>query len=269
MQAGSTSAQKALVGKLDELLTGGADVGTLGGSLFAVVGMLDGEPTLRRVLTEPSVEAAARTGLVRSLLGGKVSDIAVEVVVAAVTQRWSNSRDLVDALERCAVIAEATKAERSGDLDALEDDLFRFGRILEANPELRDTLSNRAAPLALRQTLLDQLVQDKVAPATADLLKQLLVGRQRSLAIGLAHYQEVAATRRSRLIATVWVAAPLQGDQKDRLARSLAQQYKHEVHLNVVVDPAVLGGVRVSIGDDVIDSTIQGRISQAQRRISR
>lgn len=269
MQAGSSSAQKQLISRLDELLHGGADVGTLGGNLFAVVGMLDSEPTLRRVLTEPSVEAKARTGLVTSLLSGKVSDTAVQVVVAAVTLRWSHSRDLVDALERCAVLAEATKAERSGDLDALEDDLFRFGRILEANPELRDTLSNRAAPLPLRQALLDRLLEGKVAPATSDLLHQLLVGRQRSLAIGLAHYQEVAATRRQRLIATVWVAAPLEGDQKERLARSLAQQYSHEVHLNVVVDPALLGGVRVSIGDDVIDSTIQNRVAQAHRRIAR
>lgn len=269
MQAGSTSAQKALLAKLDELLAGGDDVTTLGSELFGVVGMLDAEATLRRVLTEPSLEARARTGMTSSLLSGKVSEVAVQVAAAAVSQRWSRSRDLVDGLERCAVVAEATKAERSGDLDALEDDLFRFGRILEANPELRDVLSNRATPLAARRAVLDGLLEGKVAQATLDLLDQLLVGRQRSLAAGLAHYQEVAASRRQRLVATVWVASPLEDEQKQRLIRSLAQQYSHEVHLNVVVDPAVLGGVRVAIGDDVIDSTIQNRIAQARRRVAR
>ncbi len=269
MQAGSSHSQTALLAKLDELLGAAADVATLGSELFAVVGMLDGEPTLRRMLTEPSVEIPARTGMASSLLSGKVSDTAVQVVSAAVAERWSRSRDLVDALDRCAVVAEATKAERSGDIDALEDDLFRFGRILEANPELRDVLSNRAAPLAARRAVLDQLLEGKVAPATSDLLGQLLVGRQRSLAAGLAHYQEVTAARRERLVATVWVAAPMSADQKDRLAHSLAAQYSHEVHLNVVVDPSVLGGVRVAIGDDVIDSTIESRLAQAHRRIAR
>lgn len=269
MQAGSTRSQRTLLDALGAILGDGADAPALGADLFAVVGMLDHEPTLRRVLTEPSVEARARVGMVRSLLDGKLSGGAVEVVAAAVSERWSRSRDLVDALERCAVTAEATRAEQSDQLDALEDDLFRFGRILEANPDLRDALSDRAAPLSAKRTLLDSLVEDKVAPVTRDLLNQLLVGRQRSLAAGLAHYQEVTADLRKRLIATVWVASPLGDDQRRRLAESLASQYSHEVHLNVIVDPSVLGGVRVAIGDDVIDSTIESRIAQAQRRIVR
>ncbi len=269
MQAGSTHSETTLLAKLEEILGGDADVASLGSELFAVVGMLDAQPMLRRVLSEPSVEARARTGMADSLLSGKVSETAVQVVTAAVSERWSRSRDLVDTLERCAVIAEATKAERSGDLDALEDALFRFGRILVANPELRDVLSNRATPLAVRRNVLDQLIEHKVSPATLDLLGQLLVGRQRSLATGLEHYQKIIAARRRRVVATVWVAAPLHDDQLDRLAHALARQYSHEVHLNMVVDPTVLGGVRVAIGDDVIDSTVQNRIAQAQRRIAR
>lgn len=269
MQAGSSRSQQTLLDALGAILTDGADAATLGADLFAVVGMLDHEPTLRRVLTEPSVEARQRAGMVSALLEGKISDGAMKVVAAAVSERWSRSRDLVDALERCAVTAEAAKANESGQLDALEDDLFRFSRILQANPDLRDALSDQAAPLPVRRKLLDRLVEDKVAPVTHDLLNQLLVGRQRSLAAGLSHYQEVTADLRKRMIATVWVASPLGDDQRDRLEETLAAQYSHEVHLNVIVDPAVLGGVRVAIGDDVIDSTIESRIAQAQRRIVR
>jgi F-type H+-transporting ATPase subunit delta len=161
----------------------------------------------------------------------------------------------------------ATKAEQSGQLDELEDELFTFSQILAANPDLRDALSDRAAPMDAKRHLLDGLVQDKVAPVTKDLLDQLLVGRQRSLAAGLAHYQEITAARRSRLIATAWVAAPLDDAQRSRIAELLASQYSHEVHLNVVVDEDVLGGVRVAVGSDVIDSTIETRLAQAQRRL--
>jgi F-type H+-transporting ATPase subunit delta len=269
MQAGSTRALATLLEALDGVLDGDTDATTLGSDLFAVVGMLDQEPTLRRMLTEPSLEAQQRSGLARSLLDGKVSSEAVTVVESAVVERWSRSRDLVDALERCAVIAEATKAARSDQLDGLEDDLFRFGRILTANPDLRDALSDRSAPMSAKRTLLDGLVEGKVSPVTKDLLDQLLVGRQRSLATGLVHYQEIIAARQQRLVATVWVAAPLHDDQKTRLAESLAAQYSQQVHLNVVVDEKVLGGVRVAIGDDVIDSTIETRLAQAQRRLVR
>lgn len=269
MQAGSTRSQATLLTALDSVLDGGADAASLGSDLFAVVATLDAEPTLRRILTEPSVEAEQRSGMARSLLHGKISEEAVQVVEAAVSERWSRSRDLVDALERSAVIAEATKADQTGQYDELEDDLFRFGRILAANTELRDALSDRAAPMGAKRALLDSLVEDKVGDVTKTLLDQLLVGRHRSLAAGLAHYQEVTAARRERKVATVWVAAPLSDDQKRRLAESLAAQYSQQVHLNVIVDRSILGGVRVSIGDDVIDSTIETRLAQAQRRLVR
>lgn len=269
MQAGSARSQEALLSALDEVLGGDTDASALGGDLFNVVGTLDSEPTLRRAFTEPSLPPEARRGMARSLLEGKISEEAVRVVEAAVTERWSRSRDLVDALERCAVTAEATKADQAGELDALEDDLFRFGRILEANPPLRDALSDRAAPLAVKRDLLTGLLADKISPVTLALLAQLLVGRQRSLAAGLEHYQEVTAARRHRLVATVWVAAPLSDEQRRRLSESLAEQYSHEVHLNVIVDRSILGGVRVSLADEVIDSTIQTRLAHAQRLVVR
>jgi len=269
MQAGSTRALAALVESLDGVLDGGADPSTLGGELFAVVATLDHEPTLRRVLTEPSVDPAQRAGLAASLLEGKVAAETIQVVQAAVTARWSRTRDLVDAIEHCAIIAVAARAQREGQLDRLEDELFRFGRVLAAEPELRDALSDRSAPLEARTALLDRLVEGKAAPSTIELLHQLLVGRQRSLAAGLLSYQEIAAGRRSRLIATAWVAAPMDEPHRARIAELLAAQYSQDVHLNVIVDERVLGGVRVAIADDVIDSTVDAKMAQAARRLAR
>ncbi|MDX6307531.1 MAG: F-type H+-transporting ATPase subunit delta [Nocardioidaceae bacterium] len=269
MQGGSARAQEAVVAVLDEVLAGGDDAAPLGRDLFAIVGMLDREAMLRRVLTEPSVDLEARTALARSVLEGKVSKGALRVVEAAVGQRWSRGRDIVDALEWCAVTAAASKADQAGELENLEEDLFRFSRVLEAYPDLRDALSDRAAPLEVKRDLLVRLLEKKVSRVTLDLLTQLLTGRQRSLAAGLTHYQEVAAARRKRLVATVWVAQPLKDGQRRRIAELLADVYSREVHLNILTDPAVLGGVKVSVSDEVIDSTIETRLAEAKRLLLR
>jgi F-type H+-transporting ATPase subunit delta len=269
MQAGSTRAQTRLLERLDEILDDEVDAEALGEQLFALVATLDAEPSLRRVLTEPAVSPEVRQAIAASLLEGKVDAPALSVVRVAVAERWSRTRDLAEALESCAVRVEATRADRDGDLDDLEDDLFRFGRILAAHADLRDALADRSAPLAARRRLLDGLIADKVGPVTRGLLDQLLVGRHQSLSAGLARYQALAASRRDRLVAVAWVATPLTDDQRTRLIASLARQYDRDVHLNVVVDPSVLGGVRIAIGDDVIDSTVESRLVDAQRRMVR
>jgi F-type H+-transporting ATPase subunit delta len=71
------------------------------------------------------------------------------------------------------------------------------------------------------------------------------------------------------MIATVWVAAPLSDEHRERLTEALSRQHDRKIHLNVVVDPTVLGGVRVTVGDEVLDSTVEARLKQAQRRLER
>jgi len=113
------------------------------------------------------------------------------------------------------------------------------------------------------------LLADKVDDSTSTLLGQAVAGRHRSLANVLETYQRVAAKRRDSMIATVWVAAPLAEDQRERLAQALSKQQDKKIHVNVVVDPEVLGGVRVAVGDEVLDSTVETRLRQAHRRLER
>ncbi|MGI8576496.1 MAG: F0F1 ATP synthase subunit delta [Nocardioidaceae bacterium] len=268
MQAGSARSQATVLDAVDEQLRAGPDLIMLGDDLYAVAAILDTEGTLRRVLTEPAVAVEAKTTLVTGLLEGKIGDPALSVVLAAIRYRWSRGRDLADALERAGITAQVAKAEQTGQLDNLEDDLFRFGRILEAQPGLRDALADPAAPLEGKRELLHHLLEGKVGESTKKLLDQAVTGRHRTLAATLTYYQTVAAARRKRLVATAWVAAPLSDDHKQRLARALAEQCSREIHLNVVVDPNVLGGVRVALGDEVIDSTIETRLAQAYRRLA-
>jgi len=267
MHSGSARSLSAVLEKTESVLAAGADAGALGDELFALAQTVDARHALRRALTEPAVAAETKGRLLQTLLGGKVSDATLEVLGEAVRHRWSQGSDLGDALERASVTAHVARADQAGHLDDLEDNLFRFGRIVEANPELREVLSEAGYPLEAKQRLLDNLLGGRVDEPTRRLLGQAVAARHRSLTAVLETYQKVAADRRNSLVATVWVAAPLSEDHKERLAGALAAQYDHAIQLNVIVEPQVLGGARVAVGDEVIDSTVETRLKQARRRL--
>lgn len=267
MQAGSEKSLAAVLEKTEAALAAGADGGRLGDDLFGFTVTLDQQHALRRALTEPAVPAEAKSRLLTALAQGKLGPDALEVVDVAVRNRWSQARDLADALEQASVTAHVAAADAAGRLDALEDNLFRFGRIVEANEGLREVLSDPEKPLAGKRALLARLIEGKVDDSTAQLLGQAVAARHRSLPAVLARYQKVAADRRDSLVATVWVASQLSTTHKDRLAQALAGQYRRQVHLNVIVEPSVLGGVRVAIGDELIDGTVESRLKQAHRRL--
>lgn len=265
----SGKSRRVVVERLDEVLEqSGVDAGRAGTDLFSVTALLDREPGLRRVLTDPSTAAAAKGDLVRQLLGDQVDAAAADVTATAAGQRWSASRDLGDALEHAGVVAQVVAAERNGQADELEDELFRFNRIVAGERRLREALGDRSVPVAHRAELVRSLVGDKATEPTLRLVEQALAGRHRSLAVALEEYQEVAAERRERLVATVRVAQPLSEDSRRRLTEALGRQYDHPVHLNVVVDEEVLGGLRVEIGDEIIDGTVAGRLDEARRRLA-
>lgn len=237
--------------------------------LFAVAGLLDGEPGLRRALADATRPEGARTGLARGLLGGRVSRPALDLVVGLVTSRWSRPGDLPDAAERLAVLATAAAAEADGHLDDLEDELFRFGRIVAREPELRSALSNPRVAAEGKQSLLDSLLRGRVTPAALRLITHA-AGRPRgrSLDESLEVYARLAAGWRRRLIAVVRVAAALTGQQRGRLAAALSAAYDRDVHLNVVLDPSVVGGMSVQIGDDFIDGSVASRLTALRRRLA-
>lgn len=239
---------------------------SLADDLFAVVDALDSSVTLRRTLTDPTIPAAARVGMAESLLESKVGGSALAVVRSAIELRWNGGRRLADALERQAVRAELGTAQAGGDLDGVEDELFRFSRVIEANPALSTALADRARSLADRGGLVAELLADKVGPSSLRLARRAVRARVRSAAITLIGYVDLAARLRERAVATVTVAAALDHDQLERLRSALRSQLGREVSIQQIVDPEVLGGARVEIGDEVIEGTVAGRLAEAGRR---
>lgn len=244
------------------------DLAAVGNELFAVAAALDATPAVRRILTDPSTEADARSGVAASVLGDKVSPATLAVIDAAARGRWTGGRALSDAIELAGLAAHVAAADRAGSLDTVETELFETQRLIEAERELRATLSDRTIPADRKASLVDTIFDGKVAPATLALLRQAAAGRTGSFDAVLERFADEVAARRSRTLAEVRAAAPLGADELERLQKALSNKYGTEVHLNTIVDPTIIGGLKITIGDDVIDGTIAGRLEDARRQLA-
>ncbi|MPZ85988.1 MAG: F0F1 ATP synthase subunit delta [Actinophytocola sp.] len=241
----------------------------LGEELFAVVRLLDREPGLRRALGDSSAEPQAREGLLTGLLSGKVSALALDVLRTAVTARWSTPRELVDGLDELGRTALLVHAERAGRLDTVEDELFRFGRIVAGDAELEQALGDRNAPSPAKLEFVGELLGAKADPITVRLVEQLvIVPRGRTVVAGLGELTAEAAKRRERSVAYVVSAGPLSAQQQERLAATLDRIYARPIALHVEVDPDILGGLVIKVGDEVIDGSAIGRIDELRRRLA-
>src|SRR5262249_40412255 len=147
MRGASRASMSAAQDRLETLL-GQADVSAVagGGGLFSGPGLFDGVAGLGSGLSDPSPSGWGTAGLGEGLLGGKVSGPVVDCVSGMAQDRWSENRDLSDAIETLGADAILTSAQQEGRLDGLEDEIFRFGRVVAAEPSLRLALTDRALP---------------------------------------------------------------------------------------------------------------------------
>jgi F-type H+-transporting ATPase subunit delta len=270
--AASREALADAAGRLDQMIDRGRaqDLDTLADELASVVRLLDRETGLRRALADPAADPDRRSALLDSVLGSRLGPRTLEVLRPLVRARWSQPRDLTDAVAQLGQQAAFGVAERGGTLDEVEDELFRFGRILDAEPRLRLMLEDRSADSERRTELLDRLVGRRVNPATRQLLDQAIRSpRGRTLERAVGELVELAAARRERYVAFVTAAAPLTAEQERRLAATLARIYGRQVSLRVGVDPDVLGGLVVKVNDEVIDGSVVSRLDTVRARLTR
>jgi len=270
MRGVSRASFAALADRLADDGASSANVASkLGQELFAVVGVLDAEHGLRRALADPGKSAAEKGAITGALLRGKVTRRTEGLVVAAAESHWASPGDLVDALEQLAAEAMVLAAEADDGLDDLEDELFRFNRVISANPDLRAALADAAVPQERKRELLGTLLDGKVTAVALALINQMVTHpRGRSLNVALDLCAAIAARRREQLIAVVRSAVELSAAQRRRLGEALASAYGHKVHLNVVLDPTILGGMSVQIGDELIDGTAVTRLAEVRRKLA-
>jgi F-type H+-transporting ATPase subunit delta len=133
---------------------------------------------------------------------------------------------------------------------------------------LRGTLSDVSRTADDRSQLLLDLIDGKTLPATSVLVGQAVTRERGNVESALQEYLDLAAAALEEGVATVFTARELSADEQTRLASALATQYGKDIQLHVVVDPELIGGLRVEIGDDVIDGTVVSRLDEARRRLA-
>ena len=159
--------------------------------------------------------------------------------------------------------------QAEGELDRVEDELFRFGKLLEQNHELKQALSDQGIDKQQREKVLDELLADKVSPHTLGLLSFIVTqGRARQLPQILEQLSQLAADARQMVVAEVRTAVPLDDAQQTELAKSLSSATNKKVTVKVIIDPTVLGGVVAKVGDTVIDGSIKRRLDQLKEQVS-
>ncbi|KQS73293.1 F0F1 ATP synthase subunit delta [Modestobacter sp. Leaf380] len=241
----------------------------LADELFSVAHLLEGQVSLRRALADASVRPDDRAGLAQRLLASQLSAGAVDVVETVARQRWSRPLDLVEAVETLATDAALDAADARGELDTVEDELFRFGRIIDGDDDLARLLGDRSASREGKTALLDRLLAGRVSPVTERLVRNSLTSSHVHNAANAVERISVAASaRRGQSVAHVTSALPLTDAQEQRLTGILERTYGRSIGLQVQVDPSIVGGLVIRVGDEIVDGSISHRLEAAGRRFT-
>jgi F-type H+-transporting ATPase subunit delta len=266
----------------------------LAGDLEAIDNLVNANATLRSALTDTTVRGAARRAVMLDLLDGKVSQparrvaafaasivsapdvpaalnwVAIRARHAAEGQQYDETPlSLLQSRQRVGGFATAVDEDLShAELEALEDDLFRFARIVAATPALRSALVDRDLAVEARQGLATQLLEGKVQPSTVSLVCYVIAGgRARDIVGTLDWLVEQTAAARGWRIARVRSAAPIEDTQQTTLSDSLASLAGAPVELQVIIDEALLSGAVIQIGDLQVDATARGRIDALREHL--
>jgi F-type H+-transporting ATPase subunit delta len=273
---------------------GRAALGAIAADLEEIEQLVLGNMPLRAALSDTSISGAARRAVMLDLLEGKVAPearrlaayacMAVGAPEVAGALGWLATRvrhlsegedeepslSLTQSRERVGGYATAVHEDMSStELESLEDDLFRFARIVASTPPLRAALTDRDLDVGARQGLVTQLLSGKV-PATSERLARYAVtgGRARDIVGTLDFLVELTAKARGWRIARVRAAAPIDDAQRSELSDSLATLAGQPVELQVEVDESLLGGALIQIGDLQVDATARGRIDALREHIT-
>ena len=272
MRSASRAATEALRTGTSAAIDGEKSVDALlelAAQLYSVAELLVDEPRLRRTLGDPAAEPALRAALIASVLEGKIGTSAGQIVGSTVSERWSSPWDMTDALETAGDEALFAAAERDRQLDRVVDELFRFERLLDTESELTTLLDEAVVEPARRVALLDDVLGDKVHVITKALLEHAIRSqRKRTITLAIDDLLEEAAARQAQSLARVISAVPLTAEQTSRLAAAMSELYAKPITVRTAVVPAVLGGLVIRIGDEVIDGSVASRLIDARHGLA-
>lgn len=273
MHAASREALARVTSDLDKALWGAkenaiATAAHTGAELFDVVEVLDDDRALRVAVADSAKTAEDRAGLVSAVFAGKVSPATLEVLVTSARELWSNPREFRDGLVTLGRRALLRSAEGQGQLGQVEDELFRLSRILDKEPELTLLLDDRSTDGAKKRELLAKVLYGKVTAVTEALALQV-IGRRESNAIDdIDALSKEAAALQGHSVAHVVSAGRLNDEQNQALAQKLERIYGRAMSIHSEVDPSLLGGLVIRVGDEVIDGSTSGKLERLRANLA-
>lgn len=268
----AASSREALAGvrvELEAALRGASsdEAVTVGDQLLSFAETVSDNRALRTALADSATGPDARAAVARGLLDGKVAPITQQTVASAAASSWSTDADLSAALEELGREALLHAAKERGALDTVEEELFRLGVAVKDNTELEQALSDRTRSQADRGALLTALVGSKVDPITLRLATQAVTTSAEAPGDVIDGLSGLAAAANGRKVAYVTSAGELSADQRTALSEKLSVIFGAPVTLHADIDPELLGGVVVRVGDERIDGSIAGKLAQLRRSL--
>lgn len=232
--------------------------------LFSAARLIGESSQLSGALSDSAAPADARAGVVAAVF--RSASAATKTVLSqAVSERWSSASDLLDGIEELAIRAAAI----AGDGSDIEGEIFSFSRVVSDNPELELALGSRLGDDAAKGALVEKLLSGKASDAVVLIIASLARNpRERRVRQLLNRASRIVSAQHERIVATVRSAQALTDTQRTRLLDSLQSRYGTKVTLNEVLDPTVLGGLRIQVADDVIDGSISARLAELRQKLA-
>lgn len=261
---------RAVVEDARPTLEAAGDDGSLArvaGELLDMARILTEELRLRRVLADPMLPGEVKSALLGDLLGDQAHPRTLELLGLA-TGRRMQPVQMVDLIEQLGAQALFAQAQADGHLDDVEDELFRFARLLDREGGLRAALADVTLPTDRKLALAEALLADRAQPATLTLVRHVLTApRGRQVERALDQLAALAAAQRGHLLAEVTTAAPLDAERETRLRDALAELKGRPVDLQVTVDPSIMGGVIVRIGEELYDGSARRQLQRVREQL--
>lgn len=234
--------------------------------LFAAARAIGSSLQLRAMLSDAATEASEKKAVIDAVFAKSLGDTALKLLTVAASDRWSSDDDLLGGIEDLGLRAAAVSVAAGVSIEA---ELFAIGRAVTSDAALELALGSKLGETAAKVTLITTLLDGKVSAQTLAIVRHLLqLPRGRRIGALLRHAASVVADQSGLAVATVTSAKPIAAAQLERLQKGLAQSYGKELRINAVVDPALIGGIRVQVGDDVIDGSVASKLNELRLQLA-
>ena len=252
-----------------KLRDSGEDAWRIGNELFTITSALDHNIQLERALTDPSRPVEDKVAVVKTLIGDQAHPLVMEIMSDLVSRRWSRVSDIANAVEDFGVDGMMYYADYTNTTLQVSIELAELHSALLNLPVVRTKLYDATVSSEARVKLLYSLIGDadftKVTKRLAEHATCNL--RNRRYLQTIQWLINKFSRHMGESMVTVTTATPLSKEQVEKLIAIYSAKTGHPVHINSVVDPTVMGDMRIQVGDEVTDNTVVAQLQHLQRTV--